>query len=83
MLAGIGVEVDDFTIGKADSEAFLNEHVAFFIFREAGLATTAALGRGRLLESALVIEELRSLSQVDRSARLPGCLVVGCELGAF
>lgn len=30
--AGIGIEINDFTVVESDSEAFFNKHVAFFLF---------------------------------------------------
>jgi hypothetical protein len=57
LLACVGIEVNHLAVGKADAEALFNEHVAFFIFSEARLATTATLCGGRLLKRTLVIEQ--------------------------
>jgi hypothetical protein len=83
LLACVGVEVNDLAVCKADPEALFDEHVAFFIFSKARLATTATLCGGRLLKRPLVVEKLGGLRQVDCGSRLPSALVVGCEFGAF
>ena len=80
LITVIGVEVDDFTIGEADTETLFNKHVALLIFSERRLAATARLSRRWLLQSTLVVQKLGCLCEVDRSARLPCCLVVCCKL---
>jgi len=56
----VGVKVNDLTVSEPYAEALFNEHIALLILGEPGLAPTTGLGCGWLLESALVIHELRS-----------------------
>lgn len=41
LCGAVGVEIDDLAVTEANAEAFLNEHVAFFLFRERRLSTAA------------------------------------------
>jgi hypothetical protein len=51
----IGVEIYDFAVVEADSEAFFDEHVAFFFFCEAGFAALAAFARGFFLREGTAV----------------------------
>jgi hypothetical protein len=63
----IGIEVDNLPVIEADSESLFNEHIAFFLFSKARLATLATLPTRLLLgESPTIINELRSIRQIDR-----------------
>jgi len=79
----VGVEVNDLTVGEADTETLFDEHVPFFVFSKARLSSATSLGSGGLLESALVIHELGSLCQVDGSTWLACGFVESCELRTF
>lgn len=59
IFARVGVKVYHFTVAEADAEAFLDEHVALFLFCEAGFATTATLtSRLFLGQGSTIINEL-------------------------
>ena len=78
----VGIEVDDLAVGEAHAEAFLDEHVAFFLGGEGGAPAVAALARHLLLhERGLVVDQLAGFGEVDGRARLPSGFVVCRELG--
>jgi len=81
----IRVEVNDFSVRKADSEAIFDKHVAFFLFPESGLATgPAALGMAVGLDKrGFIIDELDGFGELDTGTRLASKLVVCRELGAL
>ena len=80
----VGVEVDGLAVGEAHTEAFFDEHVAFFLFGEGGFSPTSFLGRNVAShQGGLVVDELAGFGEVDRSSRLPCSLVVGCEFGTI
>jgi hypothetical protein len=56
LLSGrVGVEINDFSIGETDAEAFFDKHVAFFLFGKRRLATATTLGLRWLLQCTLVV----------------------------
>ena len=79
----VGVEVNNFTIGEANSEPLFDEHVPFFFLSKGTLPSTAAPGSGLLLgESGLVVDQLGSFGEVDGRSRLVSGFVVSGQLGA-
>lgn len=80
----VGVEVNNFTVCEANSEAFLDEHVTLFLFGEGTASAASTFRRGLLLdECSLVIDQLRSFGQVDGGSRLSGSFMVRRELRAL
>lgn len=83
VLGGIGVKVDDFAVVEADTEALLDEHVAFLFFSKSRAASLAGLGDSLLLrECSPIIDESLGVGKVDARTRLTGGFVVSCQLGA-
>jgi hypothetical protein len=71
--SSVGVEINDFAVVEADSESFFDEHVAFFLFCEAGLSTLAAFAAGFLLsERSTIVNELGGVREINRGTRLAG-----------
>jgi hypothetical protein len=81
----IRIEIDDLPVGKANPEAVLNKHVAFFFLAESGLsAGFAALGMAVGLDKrGFVVDELHSLREIDTGTRLASKLVECGQLGAI
>jgi predicted lactoylglutathione lyase len=80
LFTAVGVEVNDLTVSETDTEALFNEHVTLLVISETGFSPTTSLCCGGLLKSALVINKLGSLRQIDGSTRLPSRLVVSGKL---
>jgi hypothetical protein len=79
----IGVKVDYFAVVEANAEAFLDEHVSFLFFCEAGLSSLASLSASLFLrKSATIIDELGCIGEIDCGTRLTGRLVVCSELAS-
>ena len=73
----VGVEVDGFTVGKANAEAFLDEHIAFFFFGEGGFPARASFAEDVFLgEGTLVVDEAASFGEVDGGSGLTGSFMV-------
>jgi hypothetical protein len=78
----IGVEVNSFPVGEADSEAFFDEHIAFFFRCEGGSTAGATFAGDFLLDKRrFVIDELAGFCKVNSSAGLAGGFVVSSKFG--
>jgi hypothetical protein len=60
--SSIGVEIDYLAIVEANTEAFFNEHVTFFLFCKTRFPTLATLSTSLLLsKSATVVNEIAGI----------------------
>lgn len=79
----IGIEVNDFAVFESDAETLFDEHVAFFFFREARLATATAFSSHIFLgKCSAVVYEFAGICEVDGSAGLSCGLMIGSEFAA-
>jgi hypothetical protein len=84
VFSGVGVEVNHFAVVESNAEAFLNEHVPFFLFRKCGATSPAALAHRLLLREGLtVIDQALSVGEIDCSTGLACHFMISRELGAY
>lgn len=79
--SAVGVEVNSFSVGEADTETLLHEHVPFFFLGEGRFPSSTRLARRLLLnQRRLVVNQLTRLGKIDGGTRLSCGFMVGSKL---